>query len=44
LKNAGLTDREILDASMIISYFNFANRIVMSLGVDIEEDTGNYKY
>ena len=44
LKNAGLTDRAILDASMIISYFNFTNRIVMSLGVDVEEDIGNYKY
>ncbi len=44
LKNAGLSDRAILDATMIIAYFNFVNRIVMSLGVYVEEDTGNYKY
>lgn len=44
LKNTGLSDRAILDATMIISYFNFVNRIVMSLGVYVEEDPGNYKY
>ena len=44
LKNTGLSDRAILDASMIISYFNFVNRIVMSLGVYVEADPGNYKY
>ncbi|RLD75856.1 MAG: peroxidase [Bacteroidetes bacterium] len=44
LKKAGLSDRAILDATMIIAYFNFVNRIVMSLGVYIEADTGNYKY
>lgn len=44
LKNTGLSDRAILDATMIIAYFNFVNRIVMSLGVYVEEDPGNYKY
>lgn len=44
LKKAGLNDRAILDASLIISYFNFVNRIVLSLGVDLEKDYGGYKY
>ena len=44
LKKIGLTDREILDATLVISYFNFVNRIVLSLGIDLEENTGTYIY
>ena len=45
LKNVGLSDAAILDATLVISYFNFVNRIVLSLGVDIEQDLGKgYKY
>lgn len=33
LKEAGLSDSAILDATLVISYFNFVNRIVLSLGV-----------
>jgi uncharacterized peroxidase-related enzyme len=44
LREAGLNDRSILDATLVISYFNFVNRIVLSLGVDLEEDRGGYKY
>lgn len=45
LKNAGVDDRAILDASMVIAYFNFVNRLVLGLGVDLEEDRGEgYKY
>ncbi len=44
LKDAGFSDREILDATLVIAYFNFVNRIVLSLGVHIEEDTSGYKY
>ncbi|MDZ7807259.1 MAG: peroxidase-related enzyme [Gracilimonas sp.] len=45
LKDLGLSDRAILDATLIISYFNFVNRMVLGLGVqtDDEEVTG-YKY
>lgn len=44
LKKAGFEDRAILDATLVISYFNFVNRIVLSLGVKLEEDPGGYKY
>ncbi len=44
LKKAGLEDRAILDATLVISYFNFVNRIVLSLGVQLEANPGGYKY
>ena len=44
LKEEGLSDRAILDATLVISYFNFVNRIVLSLGVHIEENVGGYNY
>lgn len=44
LKDLGLSDRAILDASLVISYFNFVNRLVMGLGLSLEEDPGNYSY
>lgn len=45
LKGVGLTDSGILDATMVIAYFNFVNRIVLSLGVEVEEDDGGgYSY
>lgn len=45
LKEAGFGERAILDAVLIISYFNFVNRIVMGLGVETdEEEMKGYKY
>lgn len=45
LRNAGFNDPAILDAALVVSYFNFVNRIVLSLGVELEQDKGeNYKY
>lgn len=44
LKKLGFTDRQILDTTLIISYFNFVNRMVLSLDVELEEDPGGYKY
>ncbi len=44
LKQSGITDRAILDATLIISYFNFVNRIVLTLDVELESDPGGYKY
>lgn len=45
LKQSGLDDRAILDATLVIAYFNFVNRIVLSLGVELEEKGGaGYKY
>jgi len=45
LKKAGLDDHAILDATLVIAYFNFVNRIVLSLGLEVEKDQGKgYKY
>ncbi len=45
LKLLGLTDRALLDATLVIAYFNFVNRIVLGLGVALEADGGSgYKY
>lgn len=44
LKEVGLGDRAILDAALVVSYFNFVNRIVLSLGVSLEENPGGYNY
>jgi uncharacterized peroxidase-related enzyme len=38
LKESGLSEREILDATLVISYFNFVNRIVLGLGLNANED------
>ncbi|MDZ7795792.1 MAG: peroxidase-related enzyme [Candidatus Marinimicrobia bacterium] len=45
LKKAGLSDAAVLDAVLVTAYFNFVNRIVLSLGVrsEIDEGTG-YQY
>jgi len=45
LKKVGLSDAAILDATLVVSYFNFVNRIVLTLGVHLEQDSGKgYKY
>lgn len=45
LKNTGLSDRAILDAVLVISYFNFVNRMVLGLGVETDEqEVQGYKY
>ncbi len=44
LKVHGFSDRAILDATLVIAYFNFVNRIVLSLGVTLEDDPGGYNY
>ena len=45
MRAAGLDDRAIVDAVQIIAYFNFVNRLVLGLGVEIETDSGvGYKY
>lgn len=45
LKNVGLTDSAILDATLVVAYFNFVNRIVLALGVELEKDSGTgYRY
>ncbi len=45
LKMAGIEERSLLDANLVISYFNFVNRIVIGLGVELEEEGGKgYEY
>jgi len=45
LRKAGLCDSAILDATLVVSYFNFVNRIVLSLEVGLEKDPGTgYNY
>ncbi len=45
LKDARITDEGILDVVLVTSYFNFVNRMVMALGVELEEDKGEgFKY
>jgi len=45
LRESGLDDRAILDATLVVAYFNFVNRIVMALGVQVEKKAGEgYKY
>ncbi|MCH2044152.1 MAG: peroxidase-related enzyme [Saprospiraceae bacterium] len=45
LAKLGLNDRAILDATLVIAYFNFVNRLVLGLGVHLEDDGGGgYKY
>ena len=38
LKNADLTDGEILEINQVVSYFNYVNRAVIGLGVNTEGD------
>ncbi|MDX1640800.1 MAG: peroxidase-related enzyme [Balneolaceae bacterium] len=45
LKKAGLSDRAILDAVLVISYFNFVNRLILGLGVETDEqEVRGYNY
>lgn len=45
LQQAGFSDNAILDAVLVVSYFNFVNRIVLALDVDLESSSGTgYKY
>jgi len=45
LRDAGLTDHAILDVTLVVAYFNFVNRIVLALDVELEVDEGEgYNY
>lgn len=44
LRAVGLSDRDILDVSLITAYFNFVNRLALGLGVDYNDDElGGYQ-
>ncbi len=38
LRRHGLSDRDILDAVEVISYFNYINRVADALGIDPEPE------
>jgi uncharacterized peroxidase-related enzyme len=38
LRAVGLSDSDILDLTLIVSYFNFVNRIALGLGVSFSDD------
>ena len=38
LRAEGLSDKDILDLTLIVGYFNFVNRIAMGLGVEFSPD------
>ena len=40
LRAQGFDDRAILDATLTVAYFSFVNRIVLLLGVHLEDDYG----
>lgn len=45
LKDLGLSDRAVLDATLVISYFNFVNRMVLGLGVETNpKEVKGYNY
>ena len=45
LRDAGFSDRDILDINLITSYFNFVNRIASGLGVEFsDEEAHGYRY
>ena len=45
LKSLGFSDSAILDATLVIAYFNFVNRIVLALGLEVNMDeTMGYKF
>ncbi|MCG8423016.1 MAG: peroxidase [Proteobacteria bacterium] len=37
LRDAGLSDRDILDANQVVAYFAYVNRVADGLGVALEE-------
>lgn len=45
MQNYGYSDRAILDATQVVAYFNFVNRMVLGLGVSFtEQEMKGYKY
>ena len=38
LRNVGFSDGEILEINQVASYFNYVNRMVVGLGVDLHGD------
>ena len=45
LRNAGFSDRAILDAAHVTGFFSYMNRVVQALGIDAKMalETGNIR-
>ncbi len=39
LRSVGLSDEAIHDATQVVAYFNYINRVADALGVEVESDT-----
>lgn len=45
LKDNGFNDKDILNINLVVSYFNFVNRIAIGLGVEFDpKEMSGYKY
>jgi uncharacterized peroxidase-related enzyme len=45
LQNEGISDNGLLDATLVVAYFNFVNRIVLPLGIEVtESEMQGYNY
>lgn len=45
LKNVGFSDSDVLMINLIVSYFNFVNRIALGLGVEfMDDEVAGYRY
>jgi uncharacterized peroxidase-related enzyme len=44
LRKHGLTDREVLDVTLLTSYFNLVNRVASGLGLTPQDVRGKYRY
>jgi len=45
LRDTGFSDEEILNINLVVSYFNFVNRVALGLGVEFsDQEMKGYKY
>lgn len=44
LRAVGLDDKAILDLTLVVAYFNFANRLASGLGLTAEDVSREYRY
>lgn len=45
LRAAGFSEEEVLSVNLVVSYFNFVNRVAMGLGVEYDEsEISGYEY
>ncbi len=45
MREAGLSDEDVLAVNLVVAYFNFVNRIAEGLGVEVDPDeVGGYSY